>query len=183
MSHKKDYVNFWTGFGGLVEVGLQQRTCSTLGHVFGLSAPCSPMPTDPAFNVYALSAAFVGVHMILLDAYSGIVRGRSKTTLNKEDKGNVVSEEPEAVARVLRAHRNLLVNAVPFLVLGLVMVLLGTTKTVALAYFGTFIVARVGHTVAYLAEKQPFRSIFFSIGQLAILGIVYQIVSSAVTGL
>jgi len=141
---------------------------------------------DPAFSVYALSATFVCLHMIVLDSISGGVRGKSKTTPNKEDardKGQVVASEPEAVARVTRAHRNLFVNGVPFLVLGLVMVLLGTTKTTAMAYFGTFIVARVGHSVAYLAGKQPFRSIFFTIGQLAIIGIIYQIVRGALAGL
>jgi uncharacterized MAPEG superfamily protein len=86
------------------------------------------------------------------------------------------------VARVLRAHRNMLVNTEPFLVLGLVMVLIGTTKTTAMAYFGTFVAARLGHTFAYLAGKQPWRSIFLTIGQLAILGVVYQVVRAGIAG-
>lgn len=141
---------------------------------------------DPAFSVYALSAVFLSVHMILLDSYSGVVRAKAKVTPNKEDArsaATVALEEPEEVARVMRAHRNLLVNAVPLLVLGLVMVLLGTTKTTAMAYFGTFIVARLGHTFAYLGGKQPWRSIFFTIGQLAILGVAYQVVRGALAGL
>ncbi|MBL8740214.1 MAG: MAPEG family protein [Myxococcales bacterium] len=141
---------------------------------------------DPAFSVYALSAVFISVHMILLDSYSGVVRAKAKVTPNKEDArsaATVALEEPEEVARVMRAHRNLLVNAVPLLVLGLVMVLLGTTKTTAMAYFGTFIVARLGHTFAYLGGKQPWRSIFFTIGQLAILGVAYQVVRGALAGL
>lgn len=141
---------------------------------------------DPAFNVYALSAVFVSVHMIVLDSYSGAVRAKEKVTPNKEDAratASVALAEPEAVARVMRAHRNMLVNTVPFLALGLVMVLLGTTKTTAMAYFGTFIAARLGHTFAYLGGKQPWRSIFFTIGQLAILGIAYQVVRTAIAGL
>jgi microsomal prostaglandin-E synthase 1 len=143
------------------------------------------MTSQPAFSVYALTAVIVCLHMILLDSYSGVVRGKSKTTPNREDSKTfeIVATEPEDVARVLRAHRNLVANGVPFLILGLVMVLLGTTKTTALAYFGTFIVARLGHTVAYLAGKQPFRSIFFAVGQLAIVGMVVQIVRAAVAGL
>jgi microsomal prostaglandin-E synthase 1 len=143
------------------------------------------MPSDPALSVYALSAVFVCLHMLVLDAYSGAVRARSKTTPNREDSKTfeIVATDPEDVARVLRAHRNLVNNGVPFLILGLVLVLLGTTKTVALAYFSTFIVARVGHTFAYLGGKQPFRSIFFGVGQLAIVGIVYQIVRAALAGL
>lgn len=141
---------------------------------------------DPAFSVYAISAVFLSVHMIVLDAYSGAVRAKVKVTPNKEDArtaATVALEEPEAVARVMRAHRNMLVNTVPFLALGLVMVLLGTTKTTAMAYFGTFIAARLGHTFAYLGGKQPWRSICFTIGQLAILGIAYQVVRTAIAGL
>lgn len=144
------------------------------------------MTTDPAFAVYALAASFVCVHMVVLDAYSGAVRAKTKTTPNKEDGRagtDVVPEDPDAVARVMRAHRNMMANAVPFLVLGLVMVLLGSTKTVAMAYFGTFVVARVGHSIAYLGGKQPFRSIFFGVGQLALIGIIYQIVKTSIGAL
>ena len=72
-------------------------------------------------------------HMVLLDAYSGVVRGKTKTVLNPEDgqtvaKGSdVVKQDPDAVARVLRAHRNLTANGVPFLIMGLVWVLLGAS--------------------------------------------------------
>lgn len=143
------------------------------------------MPSNPAFSVYALTEVIVCLHMVLLDAYSGVARARSKTTLNPEDSKTfeVVPTEPESVARVLRAHRNLVANGVPFLLLGLVMVLQGTTKTTAIAYFATFVVARLGHTFAYLGRKQPFRSIFFAVGQLAITGMVVQIVRAALAGL
>jgi uncharacterized MAPEG superfamily protein len=143
------------------------------------------MPSSPAFSVYALAAVMVCLHMLLLDAYSGVARAKSKTTPNKEDSKTfeTVTTEPESVARILRAHRNLVANGVPFLLLGLVMVLQGTTKTTAMAYFATFIVARLGHTVAYLGGKQPFRSIFFAVGQLAITGMVVQIVRVALAGL
>jgi uncharacterized MAPEG superfamily protein len=143
------------------------------------------MPSNPAFSVYALAAVLVCSHMLLLDAYSGVARARSKTTPNPEDSKTfeIVATEPEAVARVLRAHRNLVANGVPFLLLGLVMVLQGTTKTAAMAYFGTFIVARLGHTFAYLSGKQPFRSLFFAVGQLAITGMAVQIVRTALAGL
>jgi uncharacterized MAPEG superfamily protein len=52
-----------------------------------------------------------------------------------------------------------------------------------MAYFGTFIVARLGHTFAYLSGKQPFRSLFFAVGQLAITGMAVQIVRTALAGL
>ncbi|HEY6462319.1 MAG TPA: MAPEG family protein, partial [Polyangiaceae bacterium] len=76
------------------------------------------------------------------------------------------------VARVLRAHRNAMANVVPFAILGLVYVLAGGSGTVALWVFGIFTVARLGHTVAYLGEKQPWRSLFFGLGGATTLVLV-----------
>lgn len=138
---------------------------------------------DAAFGVYAISAVGLALHLIALDTYSGAVRGREKVTPNQEDTGKkstVGAIEPEPVARVTRAHRNLFANGVLFLVLGLVMVLAGTEKTTAIAYFATFHVARVAYTFAYLGGKQPWRSIFYATGQLAIIGIGYQVVRAAI---
>lgn len=142
--------------------------------------------TDPAFAAYALSAVALSLHLIVLDTYGGAVRGKTKTTPNPEDARRgavVVTEDPEAVARVVRAHRNLFANAVPFLVLGLIMVLFGTSKVAAIAYFATFNVARLGYTFAYLGGKQPYRSICYATGQLATLGIVVHVVRAALAAL
>jgi uncharacterized MAPEG superfamily protein len=143
-------------------------------------------PTEqPAFAVYALTAAFVSVHMILLDSWGGATRARTKTAVNVEDTSTVakgaqlVESDPPEVARVMRAHRNMVANGLPFLLLGLVWVLLGAERNTALALFATFAGARVVHTIAYLAGKQPFRTLSFVIGQLAVLGVVIQVVRAA----
>jgi prostaglandin-E synthase 1 len=140
---------------------------------------------DPAFAVYGATAAVLAVHMVLLDAYSGLNRARSKTTPNDEDastvsKGSRVEpDDPPQVARIMRAHRNLLANSVPFLIVGLVWVLMGASTTWALILFGTFVVARLIHSVAYASAKQPWRTLSFVIGQLAMAGIVVQVLRGA----
>lgn len=144
------------------------------------------MPTalarDPALVAYAATVVVVSLHMILLDAYSGVVRTRSKTAVNPEDAAAfapgiaVVDADPPVVARVMRAHRNLVANALPFLLLGLVWVSLGATFTWAAALFGVFVVARLAHSIAYVRGAQPWRTVFFLLGQLALVGVVVQIV-------
>jgi prostaglandin-E synthase 1 len=143
----------------------------------------------PAFAVYALTAAFVSTHMVLLDAWGGAVRAKTKTAINVEDTSTVskgaqlVEADPPEVARVMRAHRNLVANGLPFLLVGLVWTLLGADRTQAMALFGTFVGARLIHTFAYLGAKQPFRTLSFVIGQLALLGVIIQVVRAAIAGL
>ena len=141
-----------------------------------------PITKDPATIVYLLTTVAIALHMVLLDAYSGFVRARSRTVVNPEDlsvTGNgtqLVDRDPPAVARVLRAHRNLLANAIPFALLGLGWVLTGASFTWALVLFGTFVVARLIHTLAYVSEKQPWRTASFVVGQLALVGVVVALV-------
>lgn len=141
---------------------------------------------DPAQLIYIVTALTLVVQMVLLDAYGGVVRAKSKTVLNHEDASSVakgsdiVEADPPGVARVMRAHRNLLANGVPFLILGFLWVASGATATWALALFGTFLVARLVHTFAYVSATQPWRTVSFVIGQGALLGVAVQLVRNAV---
>jgi prostaglandin-E synthase 1 len=135
----------------------------------------TPLAAQPAFVAYAVSLMVLSLNLLLLWAYSGSVRGKTKTTPNREDATTVakgaqlVESEPPEVARVLRAHKNAMANIVPFALLGLVYVLAGGSGTVAWAVFGAFTAARVAHSLAYLASKQPWRSVSFTLGGLATL--------------
>src|SRR5262245_49687339 len=123
-----------------------------------------PITKDPAFAVYLVTAVVLALEMVLLDTYSGLIRGQSRTVVNPEDKGaksSVVDVDPPPVARVLRAHRNLLANAVPFLILGLLWVLSGASYAAALGLFGTFVAARLAHAFFYVGAKQPWRTLSF----------------------
>src|ERR1700729_1853502 len=95
----------------------------------GQGAPMTNLAASPAFLAYALSMVVLSLNLLVLWAYSGSVRGKTKTTPNAEDAGSilrgakVVDESPPEVARVLRAHANAMANIVPFAILALVYVL------------------------------------------------------------
>lgn len=128
------------------------------------------MHVSPALLLYSASMVILCLNMLGLWGYSGTVRSRAKVTPNPEDvasvaKGAQVSlENPAGVARVLRAHTNATANIVPFAILGLLYVLCGGSALWTGIFCGVFTAARLAHTFAYLGEKQPWRSIFFTIG-------------------
>jgi len=125
-----------------------------------------------AFFVYGVTTLVHCLNLAVLWGASGVVRVKSKTTHNPEDartvsKGSAVEpEDPEAVARVIRAHTNTFANTVPFLFLGQVYVDAGASSTMAWIFFGTFAVARVLYSFCYLKGIQPFRTISFAVGLL-----------------
>jgi prostaglandin-E synthase 1 len=141
---------------------------------------------NPAFVAYAISLIALSLNMLLLWVYSGLVRGKTKTTPNQEDAGTVsqgaqlADRDPPEVARVLRAHQNATANILPFAFLGLVFVLLGGSGTAAAAVFGIFTFARLAHSLAYLGGKQPWRSIWFAVGSFTTLALMGFIVRALV---
>ncbi len=132
---------------------------------------------NPAFKAYALSTIVLALNALLLANITAIQRGKNKAFSNPEDNKAFTdgSDQNPKVARVLRAHRNAIENFVPFFAVGLVYVLTGATARGAMIYFTVFTVARVLHSIVYLLEKQPWRTIFFVIGLLATLGMMVQI--------
>jgi uncharacterized MAPEG superfamily protein len=117
------------------------------------------------------------LNILLLWGYSGSVRSKSKVTPNPEDLGTVnkdgtLGADPPEVARVLRAHRNATDNILPFGILGLLFVLWGGSPLLTAIFCGVFVVARLGHSVSYLFEKQPWRTITFVVGGLDTLAMV-----------
>ena len=144
--------------------------------------------TNPAFVAYALACVVLCLNLLFLWNWSGAVRARSKTTLNPEDAKTVskgaglVEGDPAAVARVLRAHRNAADNTVIFFVLGALYVITGASARGAQIYFGVFTGARILHTITYLGEAQPWRSMFYGISVLATLGLVVQVVMHVLGG-
>jgi glutathione S-transferase len=140
----------------------------------------------PAFNIYALCTVVLCFNMLGLWGYSGGARTKAKRTPNPEDvstvsKGAELRDTPSPEeARVLRAHMNALVNILPFLPLGLLYVIYGATPLMAWIFFGSFTVVRLGHTLAYLGEKQPWRTICFALGGLITFGLMIQVARLAI---
>ena len=143
------------------------------------------LTSNPAFVAYAVSLIVLSLNLLVLWAYSGGVRGKTKTTPNKEDGGRgaaIVDADPPDVARVLRAHKNAMANIVPFAILGLIYVLSGGSATVAMAVFGVFTFARIAHSFAYLGGRQPWRSVFFVVGLLSTVVLIGFIVRALAVG-
>lgn len=144
----------------------------------------STFTDNPALAAYAIASTTIALELLALALLTGSVRVRKNTYVNPEDakaaKGTKVDLEPEEVARVKRAHANLLENAVPFFVVGALFVASGATKTAAFAYFGTFVAARLLHAVFYLWGRQPFRTLSFGAGVLAVIGMAVHVLRAAI---
>ena len=63
----------------------------------------------------------------------------------------------------------------PFFFLGLVFVLAGGTAGTGMVIFGIFTGARLLHSIFYLAGKQPWRTVFFTVGGLATIALMLDI--------
>lgn len=131
-----------------------------------------PHAANPAFTAYAITTLLLCANILGLWGLSGGVRAGTKTVINPEDATTVakgaaiVASDPAAVARVLRAHQNAVVNILPFLALGWVYVALGASTIMAQAIFGSFTLFRFAHSFVYLRELQPWRTLSFVLGGL-----------------
>lgn len=135
---------------------------------------------NPVFKLFALVSALHVIQLLLLASWTGITRTLSKTWVNPEDTkflgGRQVESDVEKVQRTKRAHLNAIENAVPFFIVGLLYVLTGASESGAKIYFWTFFAARVVHSISYLAAIQPFRTLSFGVGALAVFGMAVQVV-------
>ena len=143
------------------------------------------MSKDPVFVAYALTVVVNSLNILALWNLSGVARGRTRTTPNPEDArtvvrgATVVDSEPAAVARVLRAHRNTHDNTVPFLLLGLVFVLLRPAELEAQLLFGSFTAARIVFSFTYVLGLQPWRTLSYATGVLTTFVLIVEVVRHA----
>jgi uncharacterized MAPEG superfamily protein len=136
----------------------------------------APETPNPILWAYALTSIVLSLNLLALWISSGAKRARVGVAINPEDGaryGVPVSEtDPPEVARHLRAHRNAEATIYPFLVLGVVYVLVGGTARVALPIFAIFVLARLAHSIVYLRALQPWRTITFALSLLAIIALM-----------
>jgi prostaglandin-E synthase 1 len=132
--------------------------------------------SNPAFLAYVFSSLVLSLNLLSLWVSSGVARTRGGVAINPEDGahyGVQVSElDPPAVARYLRAHRNAEATIYPFLLLGLVYILVGGSAWTAVPIFVVFVIARIVHSVVYLRAIQPWRTIAFATSLLAIFALM-----------
>lgn len=125
------------------------------------------------FQLYVFAAAFTVIKLVLIAFATIAARTTTKTTTLPEDEkfGNKVLEaELDNVSRIQRVHRNALENEMLFLAIGLIYALSGASVRGAAIYFGVFVGARLLHSVFFLLKLQPWRSIMFVVGALALIG-------------
>src|SRR5580700_3620539 len=137
-------------------------------------------PIGPGMVAYAVTLLVLSANLIFLWAASGAARNASKVAINPEDaalfKVPLEPQDPQAVARVLRAHANAQATIYPFLFLGLTYVLVGGSARVASIIFAVFAVARIAHSIIYLAGKQPWRTIAFVVSGLALIALAVALI-------
>ncbi len=136
-----------------------------------------PFLGNPAFRTYATCVAILVIKMIASAVYTASQRSLVKGYVNPEDAAvaggpgvTAADTEQSEVARALRIQRNDLENIPLFFAIGLVYVLLGASPLGATAYFWTFTIARILHTLAYIRNMQPARAICWGIGVLSLIG-------------
>ena len=132
---------------------------------------------NSTFLAYAITCLVLCGNLLFLWGYSGAARAKTRTAMNEEDairfSASLAEIDPPKVARVLRAHSNAEASIYPFLFLGLVFVLAGGP-----AGTGTVIL----HSIFYLAGKQPWRTIFFTVGGLATIALMLDIIWLVIRG-
>ena len=136
--------------------------------------------SNPTFVYYAVTVLALSGLLMFLWAYSGAVRGKTKTAMNPEDGRTygapIVERDPPEVARVLRAHANAQASIIPFLLVGFLFVALGGGATLGATLFGAFVLCRFAHAVVYLAGKQPWRTISFIAGGVVNLVLIADVI-------
>jgi len=148
-----------------------------------LSILAPNMMLMPQFKLYAACCVILSLQMLLLGAMTAATRASRKVYVNPEDdkvspkdaKFLEAGEHPD-VARVIRAHRNMLETLPLFFALGLVFVLSHGSMLGAEICFGGFTIGRILHSIAYIKGLQPWRTMAFGIVILSLFGLCGQIV-------
>jgi microsomal prostaglandin-E synthase 1 len=135
---------------------------------------------DAQFRIYVICSVVLSLECLALGAMTAARRAKVGMYANPEDvkvspsgaKLNEGGVDHPEVARINRVHRNLLESAPLFFALGLIAVLTGAAPMGVKIALITFTVARVLHAISYLNSAQPWRTIFFGIGMLSLLGLI-----------
>lgn len=136
------------------------------------------LTNNPNFQMYAASTIVLGLNLLVLANSTALTRAKAGEMVNPEDStfnpnAEVVYEGGNAkTARFKRAHRNALENIPLFLITGFLLSLTSVSSTVAGALFSAFVLARLAHSITYVAQLQPWRTISFAAGIFAQLGLL-----------
>ncbi|OPA91478.1 glutathione metabolism protein [Pseudomonas fluorescens] len=129
---------------------------------------------DP-LKLYALCVLVLCVKMFAISCYQGYFRLRARVFTNVEDaaffRRAAHSTELPQVGRASKAWVNDLENIPLFFVLGGLGVALAAAPVATAWLSGGFTLARLVHTVTYLAGWQPWRTLAYGVGTVCLLGL------------
>jgi glutathione S-transferase len=127
---------------------------------------------DPTLQIFAICAGVLTLKVVFMVTLIGILRNSRGAFVTPEDyQFRRLSPGPpdELVERVRRAHQNDIENIPIFLAVGFLFAVSGGYPTVARWAFVVFTVSRFLHTACYLAGLQPWRSLIFAVGSVALV--------------
>lgn len=129
---------------------------------------------DILLSAYALCVVVLFLKMLGISCYQGYYRISRLAFQNAEDARFVGREanaqELPQVTRAAKAWGNDLENIPLFFVLGGLCVALDTAANASSALFCLFTAARVVHTLCYLKQWQPWRTLAYAIALASLLG-------------
>jgi len=127
---------------------------------------------DPVLRLFSACTAILAIKILVTANYTGILRTTRRTYATPEDYRffglDPATRVDEQIERIRRAHQNDLENILPFFAVGFLYALSGPSYSAAWWFFVTFTVARIAHTVVYIAGLQPWRTIAFAVAQIAL---------------
>lgn len=127
---------------------------------------------DPTMRLFAVCSAILVIKILLTANLTGILRTTRKVYATPEDYAFFgqppVMTRDEQIERIRRAHQNDLENILPFFAVGFLYALTGPSQSVAWWLLVAFTVARIAHTIVYVAGLQPWRTVTFAVAQIAL---------------
>jgi len=125
----------------------------------------------PLLNMYALTAVILTFKMFAVSIVQGSGRlGSTIYTVPEDAKlfsGKLEEQEAPSVQRASNCWRNDLENIPIFLILAGIYVAAGLSAKWFSIYCVTFLVMRILHTFFYLNALQPWRTVVFTVGAVA----------------
>ena len=148
------------------------------------SAPATAFAALPASRPLCVFASLLVCKMAAVAFLTANARRKSHVVLNPEDTAvnpgsRAEPEEAPATLRAKRAHLNDIENIPNFLILATLLTLAGASATAGWVTFGAYFAARTLHTVFYLNQLQPHRSLAFFAGQITLFALVVQLLLRA----
>jgi uncharacterized membrane protein YecN with MAPEG domain len=136
-------------------------------------------------ETYALTAIVLELKMMAIAVVQGQGRMSAGQFVLPEDAkmfhgGEPAVAEAPIVDRASRAWRNDLENIPIFLILAGIYVMAGLSAAAFAFYCIVFVVARILHTYLFIKALQPWRTIAFTVGALAMLAMMIHILVEVV---